>query len=309
MLETLLAPFRLMLNLNRVFKDDRLMRSLTGMNLAAFDQLLPSFSQAYQAAHPVAPTRQRQPGAGRKSNLLEMEDKLFFVLFYFKCYPTFDLAGLLFDFNRSQANRWLHRLQPILEAALGRELVLPKRQLHSLAEFIACFPETERVILDGIERPIQRPQDPARQTRTYTGKQKRNTRKHLGLSDQDKRILLLTPVKDGSHHDKSILDCSVIAEHIPIDIPIQVDLGFKGLEDEYENVEIPHKKPRGGELTAAEKAENRAFSGERVVVEHAFGGIKRYRAAADIYRNRKEDFDDRLMVTAAGLWNFYLAAA
>ena len=161
-LEASLVPFCLMLNLNRVFKDDRLMRSLTGMNLAAFDQLLPSFSEAYQAAHPVAATRQRKPGAGRKSNLLEIEDKLFFVLFYFKCYPTFDLAGLLFDFNRSQANRWLHRLQPTLEAALGRELVLPKRQLHTLAEFIACFPETERVILDGVERPIQRPQDPVR---------------------------------------------------------------------------------------------------------------------------------------------------
>ena len=59
-----------MLDLNRVFKDDRLMRSLTGMNLAAFDQLLPSFGEAYQAAHPVAPTHQRKPGAGRKSNLL-----------------------------------------------------------------------------------------------------------------------------------------------------------------------------------------------------------------------------------------------
>jgi len=298
-----------MLDLNRVFKDDRLMRSLTGMNLAAFDQLLPSFSEAYQAAHAALPTRQRKPGAGRKSNLLEIEDKLFFVLFYFKCYPTFDLAGLLFDFNRSQANRWLHRLQPILEAALGRELVLPKRQLTSLAEFIASFPEAERVVLDGVERPIQRPQDPQRQKRTYTGKKKRNTRKHLGLSDQAKRILLLSPVKDGSHHDKSMLDCLVLAEHIPIDIPIQVDLGFKGFEDEYENIEIPHKRPRGGQLTTDKKEENRAFSGERVVVEHAFGGVKRYRAAAEIYRNRKADFDDRLMATAAGLWNFYLAAA
>ena len=298
-----------MLNLNRVFKDDRLMRSLTGMNLATFDQLLPSFDAAYQAAHPASPTRQRKPGAGRKSNLLEIEDKLFFVLFYFKCYPTFDLAGLLFDFNRSQANRWLHRLQPVLEAALGRQMMLPKRQLRSLAEFIACFPETERVILDGVVRPIQRPQDSTRQKLTYTGKKKRNTRKHLGLSDQDKRILLLSPVKDGSHHDKSMLDGLVLAEHIPVDIPIQVDLGFKGLEREYENIEIPHKKPRGGELTAKQKEENRAFSGERIVVEHAFGGTKRYRAAADIYRNRKENFDDRLMLTAAGLWNFYLAAA
>ena len=165
------------------------------------------------------------------------------------------------------------------------------------------------MILDGVERPIQRPQDPDHQRRTYTGKKKRNTRKHLGLSDQDKRILLLSPIKDGSHHDKSMLDCIMLVEHIPTDIPIQVDLGFKGLEDEYENIEIPYKKPRGGELSAAQKQENRTFSGERVVVEHAFGGTKRYRAAADIYRNRKENFDDQLMVTAAGLWNFYLSAA
>ena len=134
-----------MLDLNRVFQNDRLMRALTGLNLAAFDQLLPSFSAAYTAAHPMSPKRQRSPGAGRKANLKEMEDKLFFVLFNFKCYPTFDLAGIFFDFDRSQANRWLHRLQPILETALGEELVLPKRQLRSVAEFINCFPEAERV--------------------------------------------------------------------------------------------------------------------------------------------------------------------
>lgn len=298
-----------MLDLNRVFKNDRLMGSLTGMNLAAFDQLLPSFSEAYQAAHPIAADRQRAPGGGRKANLQEMEDKLFFVLLYFKCYPTFDLAGILFDFDRSQAHRWLHRLQPVLEAALDKELALPKRQLRSVAEFISRFPEAERVILDGVERPIQRPKDKKRQKLTYTGKQKRNTRKHLGLSDQDKRILLLTPAKAGSFHDKTLLDCSVMAEHIPIDVPIQVDLGFKGFESEYENVELPHKKPRGGQLTESQKAENQLFSSERVVVEHAFGGMKRYKAAADIYRNRKENFDDHLMVTTAGLWNFYLQAA
>ncbi|PZO08423.1 MAG: transposase [Leptolyngbya foveolarum] len=106
-----------------------------------------------------------------------------------------------------------------------------------------------------------------------------------------------------------MLDCSVMAEHIPIDVPIQVDLGFKGFENEYETVELPHKKPRGAQLTESQKEENRLFSAERVVVEHAFGGMKRYKAAADIYRNRIENFDDHLMVTTAGLWNFYLAAA
>ena len=88
-----------------------------------------------------------------------MADKLFFVLFYFKCYPTFDLAGLLIAFNRSQANCWLHRLQPILEAALGKEMVLPEHQSQSMDEFIERFPEVERVIIDGVDRPIERPQD------------------------------------------------------------------------------------------------------------------------------------------------------
>ncbi len=121
--------------------------------------------------------------------------------------------------------------------------------------------------------------------------------------------MVLTPAQDGKFHDKCLLDASVLVENIPDDVPIQVDLGLKGLEAEYDNIEIPHKKPKGGKLTDEQKAQNRELSGERVVVEHAFGGTKRYGAAADIYRNRKKDFDDRLMLTSAGLWNFYLQAA
>jgi hypothetical protein len=298
-----------MLDIKRAFQNDRLMRALTGLNQKAFDELLTSFSQAYETAQMSTKQRQRAPGAGRKANLETHSDKLFFILLYFKVYPTFDLAGILFDFDRAQANRWVHRLQPILESALGREMVLPKRQITSMEEFITCFPEVERVILDGVERRLQRPQDPNRQKRTYSGKKKHNSRKHIGASDQDKRILVLTPMQDGKFHDKCLLDASILVEHIPGRIPIQADLGFKGLEEEYENIELPHKKPRGGQLSDEQKAENRAFSGERVVVEHAFGGTKRYGAAAHIYRNRKQDFDDHLMLTSAGLWNFYLKAA
>ena len=298
-----------MLDIKRAMNNDRLMRALTGLNLAAFEQLLPSFSAAYEAAHPISKHRKRAVGGGRKPTLKQMSERLFFVLFYFKCYPTFDLAGLLFDVDRSQSNRWLHKLQPVLEAALGREMVLPERQVKSMAEFIERFPEVERVILDGVERPIQRPQDSERQRRTYSGKKKRNTRKQIGACDQNKRILVLTPTHDGKFHDKCLLDCSILVEHIPDEVPIQADLGFKGLEEEYENIHLPHKKPRGGQLSEAQKEENRVFNGERVVVEHAFSGIKRYSAATDIYRNRKKDFDDRLMLTAAGLWNFYLEVA
>jgi hypothetical protein len=64
------------------------------------------------------------------------------------------------------------------------------------------------------------------------------------------------------------------------------------------NVELPHKKPRGGQLSDGQKAENRALASERVVCEHAFAGLKRYGIAHQVYRNRVEGFDDRSMVTA-----------
>ena len=72
---------------------------------------------------------------------------------------------------------------------------------------------------------------------------------------------------------------------------------------------IPHKKPRGKELTEEQKQSNREKSNARVKCEHTISGIKRYKAATAVYRNHIRDLDDHFMVTAAGLWNFYLMAA
>ena len=301
-----------MLDLQRALKHDRLLRALTGLNRKAFEDLQADFAQALAEAEVPRRSpqpRQRATGAGRKPRLATVEVKLFFILFYFKVYPTFDLAGLLFELDRSQANRWMHRLQPLVEQALGEKLALPKRQLTSLEEFVEAFPTVERVMLDGTERPIQRAKDDEQQKTDYSGKKKRHTRSHLGMVAPDRRILVLSPAYPGKAHDKGILNTEGWAEWIPDEVKIQGDSGFQGFQNEYVNVEIPYKKPKGGELTAEQKAENRALAQERVVVEHAFGGLKRYGIAAQVYRNRKENFDDRSMLTAAGLWNFYLMAA
>jgi len=63
------------------------------------------------------------------------EKKLFFILFYIKCYPTFDLAGFYFSINRSQSFRWLNALLPIIEKVLGYEIVLSERQINNPEEF------------------------------------------------------------------------------------------------------------------------------------------------------------------------------
>jgi hypothetical protein len=298
-----------MLDIKRVLKQDRLLRALTGLNRKVFEALLVAFSPLYEQARQTQP-HQRAVSGGRKARLLGTQAKLAFILFYFKCSPTFDLAGIIFDRHRSQAHEWMHRLQPILEATLGKKLVLPERKLDSIAAFFERFPAVKRVMIDGTERPVQRPpQEAEAQTAHYLGKKKRQTRKHLAAVDETKRVLVLSKAREGKLHDKRFHDEDDIAGSIPDAMPIEADLGFLGLQKEYRNLRLSHRKSKGGELSDQQKQENRALSQSRVVCENAFAGVKRYNAASAIYRNRKAEFDDHRMLTAAGLWNFYLIAA
>ncbi|MDR0748745.1 MAG: transposase family protein [Tannerellaceae bacterium] len=66
----------------------------------------------------------------------------------------------------------------------------------------------------------------------------------------------------------------------------------------------PEKKPRGKELTAGQKQNNRIISSFRVRVEHAIGSIKRYRTIKDECRLRKNLFVERVFALCAALHNF-----
>jgi len=69
---------------------------------------------------------------------------------------------------------------------------------------------------------------------------------------------------------------------------------------------MPKRKPKGRELTEEEKEQNRMISSERVINENAIAGVKRLRIVSDVYRNIKENFEDKVMLIACGLWNFHL---
>ncbi|NJO93432.1 MAG: transposase [Hydrococcus sp. RM1_1_31] len=300
-----------MLNIEQVLKQDRLLRALTGMNRKAIEALLPTFGEVYEHTRQELheQPRQRAVGGGRKARLETYAAKLFFILFYFKCYPTFDVAGFIFGIHRSVAHDWVHRLQPVLEATLEKKMVLPERQINSIEAFLERYPTVKRVMIDGTERQIQRPKDSEKQKLNYSGKKKHHTRKHLAAVDEQKRVLILSKAREGKVHDKRAHDEDDMAGSIPEEIPIEVDSGFLGLQKQYENIHVPHRKPKGGELSETQKEANRLLSSSRVVCENAFAGVKRYFAVSQIYRNRIQDFDDKLMLTATGLWNWYLMAA
>lgn len=301
-----------MMRIERVLKNPRLMSALTGLTPQEFLALLPTFEGVLQSRKKEAyyrhPKRQRRPGGGRKGFLPHPADKLFFVLFYYKCYPTYDVASFLWDCNRANAFRRQCAQSKLLEAALKRKLVLPKRQLKSVEEFFQTFPEAKEVFLDGTERPIQRPTDSEKQKANYSGKKKRHTRKNLIMSDRKKRIGFLSKTVEGRQHDFSILKELSLPECIPKQVRQRVDLGFKGYQKQYpeHSISMPVRKPRTRKLSPTVKEQNARKSRVRVLVEHAIGGIKRLRITTDVFRNKLKDFDDLAMLIASGLWNYHL---
>src|SRR5262249_61430091 len=114
-----------MLDYETLAQNERKFVALTGITPSEFRRLLPAFTRAYTRAFPPTKThagklRQRRLGGGRKAVLLRPEDKLLFILVYQKAHPLQELLGSLFGFSQSQANRWVHRLVPILVRTLAR---------------------------------------------------------------------------------------------------------------------------------------------------------------------------------------------
>ena len=64
---------------------------------------------------------------------------------------------------------------------------------------------------------------------------------------------------------------------------------FKALSLSGVTIIQPKKRPKGGQLTAQEKATNRNISSIRIRVEHAIGGVKRFRIVKDKLRTGKRD--------------------
>lgn len=143
------------------FRDERELRSTLGVSLNNYNKLLPAFSIELAAyfeekyEKQIADgTRKRKPGGGRKPKLATAADKLVFGLYYMKNYPKFDVLANKFDLSRSVAHDNACIILPIIERALGKLGVLPKRGFNSVEEFEAFFKkiEVETLLIDVTER-------------------------------------------------------------------------------------------------------------------------------------------------------------
>lgn len=133
---------------------------------------------------------------------------------------------------------------------------------------------------------------------------KAHTVKNNLLVDENCRILFLTETVEGKRSDKKLADES--GYDLPAGSVLIQDCGFQGFEVADVTILQPKKKPRGGKLTDVEKSVNGSISSRRIRIEHAIGGVKRYRIVKDKIRNWKAGFKDAVFETCCGLHNFRL---
>jgi hypothetical protein len=107
----------------------------------------------------------------------------------------------------------------------------------------------------------------------------------LVIDGQTGQVICVYEAK-GSVHDFEIFKQSGI--HVLDDILLVGDKGFQGICDLHAFSLIPHKKPKGGTLTAEQKAFNSSLSKFRILIEHVNRRIKRFKILQLRYRNKQK---------------------
>jgi hypothetical protein len=219
--------------------------SLTSLTPDEFESLLSAFEKAYLKKYPTSKTmsgkvRKRKTGAGRKSFLESMEQKLLFALVYQKSYPLQSIMGELFGISQGRANEWIHRLLPILKQALDDLGVLPERDPKKFKTKEESQKDAVDSIIDGTERRRQRPKKAEKQALHYSGKKKIHSDKNVIIATAErKRVSYLSQTYPGKMHDKKVADTEKIS--YPEHIALHKDTGFQGYEPNVRKLYQPKK--------------------------------------------------------------------
>jgi len=235
-----------------------------------------------------------KPGAKPK---LGIEQRVLIALEYWREYRTYFHIGSSWSVSESTVCRIVHWVEDRLMAS-GQFRLPGKKQL------VRGFGQPAVVVMDVTETPIERPK--RHQRWFYSGKKKQHTLKCQLVIEQTTGRIICTYFGKGRRHDFKLFQASGIHFHPQIE-SLQ-DKGYQGIQKLHANSHLPHKKPRGGQLTPAQKLDNRALARRRVVIEQTNRCLKIVRILAERYRNRRRRFGLRCNLIAA-LYNYECSQA
>jgi hypothetical protein len=278
---------------------------LTGLTVAAFDELAAEVVPAVEAAHRRKldrPGRQRAVGGGDDFDL-STADQLLLTVVWLRQYPTNEVLGFLFGVSDSTASRARARCLPALEQAGKDTMRMPDpgaARRKRLPTLLADTPGLA-VVVDSFEQRTQRPK--RRQRAYYSGKKKAHTLKsQVAVDEESGRFVDVSDSVPGRWADIKLLKTSRLPRRLPAGVGAMGDLGYVGIGVLHPLGVSPRRKPRGEPRPPEDVRYNRAFSRRRIVVEHAIGRLRRFRAVAHVNRHRRQGHAMRVRAIA-GLVN------
>jgi len=278
----------------KLSKKPGLFRSFTGFSKSEFDEIYGKIEERYDEFEKERLDRDdriRAVGGGRKFKLV-LRDRFLMLLIYYRTYITYALLGFLFDVNQSTICRDIKHIEPLVRECIP----IPEKmeeginKIGKVEELLEFFPEMEAFV-DATEQEIPKPKDKQKNKDYYSGKKKRHTIKTQIAINTDGLLIHNSKSVEGKKHDYILFKEQ--PPPIPEDVETYVDLGYLGIEKDFPGmkVKIPFKKPKGRELSEAQKKYNKKLRSIRVRIEHIIGRMKKYGIMGTKFRNRHERYN------------------
>ena len=207
-------------------------------------------------------------------------EKVLMTLVYLRHNVQHEVVGALFGCSADSAENALHEVVPVL-----RDL-FPAQAWDAAKKWQGTEPSwtlaaADFVLVDSFETPVRRPSVQARQKRLYSGKKKQHTLKTQLVTDPKGNVLTLSAGHRGPQADLKVYEENPLPAPLA-DKPRRGDKAY--VSSTHPEMTAPHKKPKGGELSEAQRAQNRQLAAERVYVEHGIRRVKGFRILRDQYR-------------------------
>jgi len=304
----------MILQYERLSQHPKVFKSLTGLRVSEFDELVADVLPAYREAEIERlsrPDRQRAIGGGHPFEL-DDGDHILLTVVWLRVYPTHGVLGYVFGVSDITVGRTIKRVLPILEQAGRDTMRMPdpgKKRRRSLDDLLGDTPELA-VIIDTFEQRVQRPKDQNERDGYYSGKKKQHTLKsQVAVDEETGRIVDTSESVRGPTADIKLLAQSNLLNRLPEGLGGMGDLAYVGIEKLHPQGlgASPRRKARGQPRPPEDVAYNTAFSRRRIIVENTIGRMRRYQSITQTDRNHRQLHAERV-AAIAGLVNRQLAA-
>ncbi|WP_425288978.1 IS5 family transposase [Spiroplasma endosymbiont of Clivina fossor] len=268
------------------YKDENEFYSLIGIKYKTFMKMVEILKEG----------EAKQKQIGGRPNKLSIEQRLLMTLEYWKEYSTYRIIAKKYNISHVSCIRNIFWVENTLIKNShfhipGKKILLENKGTTN-----------NLLAIDATEIPIERIKKNLKLL--FSGKKRQHSLKSQIIIDLFNNKIISVDFCYGSTHDyKLFLKSNTL---INPKLELIADSGYQGLQNVHKNTLLPIKKSKNNPLNPDKKEYNSFLSKVRIVIEHVFARLKRFKILVYRYRNKIRRFGLRFNLIS-GIYNFELS--